>query len=451
MSHLTHCAGRERRKGLPAIPPHATIGDAVPFTVPRIPPMTIRTPSIEPFWNRLPAIARYPFRGAALVSLIVFSLGSLLGLLPGLIGLILGLVVWVASYRYAFEILVRTAHGQMDAPEITTHTESGVVWRFIVLWLLYLILFVACLLIGGWVLGIVAMLLLSLLLPGAIISLAMDGVLGKALDPSTPFAIMSRIGAPYFAAFGLLFVIQLSAATAGGWLAHFMPMLLADLLVMAATLWGLFATFHLMGYLVFQYHDVLGFEPGQTHGKPKLRTRDTDLMETVHAKVADGDVEAAIAQLTAEMRDRAVPGEAHELYRKLLQSRGDKAVLLEHAGVYLNLLMLEKNDRRALSLVRESLDADRTFTPQQAEDGHRLALRARDIGQAQLGIDLWLAMLKRWPRDRARVDWALAVAPRLVQRDRIPLARQVLEYVARDLDAEPKARIEEAIRQMPAA
>ncbi len=413
--------------------------------------MTARTTPIEPFWNRLPDIARYPFRGGALVSLIVFSLGSLLGLLPGLIGLILGIVVWVAAYRYAFEILVRTAHGRMDAPEITTHTDSGVVWRFIVLWLLYLILFVACILIGGPALGIVAILLLSLLLPGAIISLAMDGVLGQALDPKTPFAIMSRIGAPYFAAFGLLFVIQLSAATAEGWLARFMPALVADLLVMAATLWGLFATFHLMGYLVFQYHEALGFEPGEVAGKPKLRTRDTDLMDTVQAKVADGDVEGAIAHLSSEMRDRAVPAEAHELYRKLLRSRGDNASLLEHAGVYLNLLMLEKQERRALSLVRESLDAERTFTPQQAEDGHRLALRARDLGQAQLGIDLWLAMIKRWPRDPARVDWALAAAPLLAQRDRVPLARQMLEYVARDLDAEPKARIDEALAQMPAA
>ncbi|MCX7556735.1 hypothetical protein OS187_07850 [Xanthomonadaceae bacterium JHOS43] len=412
--------------------------------------MTTSRSPVEPFWNRLPDIARYPFRGGALVSLFVFSLGGLLGLLPGLIGLILGLVVWVASYRYAFEILVRTANGQMDAPEIATHTDSGVVWRFILLWLLYVVLFVACLLIGGIALGTVAMLLLCLLLPGAIISLAMEGSLGKAIDPSTPFAIMSRIGAPYFAAFGLLFVIQISAATASGWLTHFIPAILADLLVMATTLWGLFATFHLMGYLVFQYHEALGFDPGGAHEKPALRTRDTDLMDAVEAKVADGNVDAALAQLTSEMRDRAVPGKTHELYRKLLRSRNDATALLEHAGLYLNLLMLEKQERRALALARESLDLDRTFTPQQSEDGHRLALRGKDLGQTQLAIDLWLAMLKRWPRDRARVDWALAVAPLLVQRDRIPLARQILEYVARDVDAEPKARIEATLAQLPA-
>ena len=121
---------------------------------------------IEPFWNHQPEIARYPFRGAALVALVTFSLVSLLGLLPG-IGWLLGIVVLAASYRYAFEILVCTAHGRMEAPEITTHTGCGVVWRFIVLWLLYLILIVASMMIGGIGLNIVAMLLLCLLLPGA--------------------------------------------------------------------------------------------------------------------------------------------------------------------------------------------------------------------------------------------------------------------------------------------
>lgn len=405
----------------------------------------------EPFWNRLNQIALYPFRGAALVSLITFSVASLLGLLPGLVGWILGAVVWLATWRYAFEILVRTAHGQMDAPEITTHTESGVVWRFLALYVLMLILILAAMLIGGIGLGVIAILLLSLLLPGAIISLAIDGSLGRAMDPTTALEIMRRIGPPYFAAFGLLFVIQTSAATAGHWLQMLMPVLLADLLLRAATLWGLFATFHLMGYLVFQYHEELGFEPGEIHGKPTLRTRDTDLMEEAQALVADGQTDAAIARLQDEMRDRAVPLDAHELYRKLLRSRNDKGALLQHAGLYLNLLILEKQDRRALAVMRECLDAERTFTAQQPEDGHRLALRARDTGQAQLAIDIWLAMLKRWPREPARVDWALDVTSLLVQRDRVPLARQLLDFIARDLEPEAKARITQAIAKLPAS
>ena len=407
------------------------------------------TQTTLPFWNRLPEIARYPFRGAALISLIVFSLGSLLGLLPG-IGWILRIVIWLATYRYAFEILLRTAHGRMDAPEITAHADANVAWYFLGLWVVYFLIFLAAGLIAGPIGAILAMLVLTLLLPGAIISLAIDGVLGHAINPSTAFGIMSRIGAPYFAAFGLLFVIQTSAGTAEYWLSQHVP-LLSRPLATAAAVWGIFAAFHLMGYLIFQYHEALGFEPGDGFGKPRLRNRDTDLLDEAQALVADGQTDAAIARLAEDMRERAVPIEAHELYRKLLRAKGDGDALLAHAPPYLNLLLLERQDRRALGLARESLDANRDFTAHQPEDGHRLAQRARDSGQAQLAIDLWLAMIKRWPRDPARAEWALDAAALLAQRDRLTQARQLLQHAAHGLDEAPRRRLEDALARLPAA
>ncbi len=402
---------------------------------------------VNPFWNQLPEIIRYPFQGAALISLIVLSLCSVLGLLPG-IGWLLRIVLWLAAYRYAFEILLRTAHGRMDPPEITANTDSGVVMGYLGLWIIFFVLVIAAALLFGPFGMILAMLVLTLALPGCIISLAIDGVLGHALNPATPLAIMSRIGAPYFAAFVLLFVIQASAAVAEYWLTQTLPLLSVPLAA-AVTLWGLFAAFHLMGYLVHQFGDALGFEPQDAFKRPALRNRDTDLMEETEALVADGQIGEAVARLHAEMRERAVPMEAHELYRKLLHARGEQAELLEHAGLYLNLLMLEKHDRRALGIVRESLDADRNFTPQQVEDAQLLARRARDSGQARLAVDLWMAMIKRWPRDPARVDWALEVSEVLARRDKVTLARQVLEYVSRGVDEASKARIDAALASLP--
>ena len=411
-------------------------------------------PSIqpEPFWNRLNGIALYPFKDAALVTLIVLSVVSVLSLFPGPGGIIFTIVVWFAAYRYAFEILVHTANGQMLPPELTTHTESGVVWRFFGLWILYWVAIQIAAWLAGPIASTLVMLLLTALMPGAIMSLAIDGNLPHAINPATGLEMIRRIGAPYFAAFGLLFVIQVSAENAGGLLARFMPALVAELLVMTTTLWGLFATFHLMGYLVFQYHDVLGFVPEQLGAKPKLRTRDNDLMETVQAHITEGNTDRARALLEEDMRERAVTIDAHELYRKLLKNQDDKAALLKHAIPYLNVLLLEKKDRRALGLLRETLDADPDFTPHQTEDGDRLAQRARDLGQSRLACDLWLAMLKRWPRDPARVDWALSSAELLTQRDLLPLARAVLERSARGLeDEQQQARITEALEQLPAS
>lgn len=403
---------------------------------------------IEPFWNRLGSIALYPLRGAALISLLLYSLLSLLKWLPG-IGWFLSLVVWFAIYRYAFEILLRTANGHLQAPELASYSDSGMVWRFFGLWLLFVATFIAGLLLAGPLAGVTALLALTLLLPGAIIALAMGDNLGHAINPATSLGMIRRIGAPYFVAFGLLFVIQLGAAFAGELLARFMPAGLAELLLTAATLWGLFATFHLMGYLVYQYHNVLGFIPG-VRKLPRLRTRDTDLMDEVEALVSGDEIQAAIARLQDEMRERAVPMETHVRYRQLLRERNDTTGLLEHAGLYLNLLLLDKRDMDALALTREALDADPDFTPLQAEDGHHLALRALGMGRSKLACELWVAMLKRWPRDPARVDWAVAVAPLLAQRNRPGLAHMLLERCARRLDdPEQLARIEASRATLP--
>src|SRR5690606_7569288 len=97
--------------------------------------------------------------------------------------------------------------------------------------------------------------------PGATISLAIDGSLPHALNPGTWFSIMGRIGWPYFAVVVLLFVFQASAANAEALLERVLPSALAGILSMAVTLWGLFATFRLMGYMVLQYHEALGWHP----------------------------------------------------------------------------------------------------------------------------------------------------------------------------------------------
>lgn len=404
----------------------------------------------EPFWSRLRQIALYPLQGTALLSLVVYSTSSLLGFLPG-IGWLLALVVWVAVYQYSFEILVRTANGWMDAPEIATYTDIDVVLRFVVLWLLFTAATLLTAHFAGVSVAMIVMLLLTFVLPGAIISLAIDGVLLHAINPATLFEIIRRIGAPYFVAFALLFVIQLAAENLGGLFARFMPLLFAHLLVMATALWGLFATFHLMGYLVFQYQDVFGFTPGANGTRPKLRNRDDALMESVQVQVAEGDIDASIARLHEEMRERAVPIASHELYRRLLRQRKDEAALVEHAGSYLNLLLLEKKGREALALLRETLMLRPDFTPHQAEDGDHLAQRARASGQVQLAIDIWLAMLKRWSRDPNRSEWAIACAQHLAQRDRLDLAREVLERCRHGLDDPARqVRIDAALAALPA-
>lgn len=409
---------------------------------------TLPAAAPAPFWLRLRAISLYPFRGAALYSLIALTLASLLEYLPG-VGVIVSILVWLGAYKYAFEILRATADGRMDAPEVVLDADNSTVWRMLAMQLL----FMAAILLTGVFAGPVAALLLLLAIafvqPGCIMSLAMDGSLRHAMNPATALAIVARIGWPYLAVFALLFVIEASAMTAGGWLARVMPPVLGDLALTLVLFWGLFAAFHLMGYLIYQCHEALGYEPDLAQG-PLRDSPDAELRGRAEALVREGDTAAARALLADELRSRALELETHELYHRLLREGGDRIALLDHAGMYLNRLLMDKQERRALGLLREALDADPDFLPPQFEQAVQLAGRARLSGQSQLAADVWRALLRRHPRHADAPRWALDAALLLAERlGHDEEARGLLEQaLARSEDAALRAKLEAALKAL---
>ena len=406
-------------------------------------------PTPEPFWQRLRAITLYPFRGAAFYSLLALTLASLLGLVP-VIGWLISLLVWIGAYKYAFEILQATADGRMEAPEVVLGVDDGVVTRLIGMQLVFIAVVVLAMWLGGPVIGLATIAFIAFLQPGCVMSLAIDGSLTHALNPATPLGLVQRIGWPYLAVVGLLFVIQASMFTATVWLAQVMPPLLADLAVTAVAFWGLFAAFHLMGYLVYQFHQVLGYEPRSHHALPGRHTPDAELLAEAEGYVHDGQLGTALELLRGETRSRAVGLETHDLYHRLLRQNGDVAALSEHAREYLNLLLLEKQDRRALGLLRESLDADPDFVPVQIEHAVHLLERARLAGQNQLASDCLQALLRAHPRHPQAPRWGLETALLMLDRmDRDDDARALLAQ-ARERCDDPELldRIDAALKAL---
>lgn len=416
---------------------------------------TPRPPSVPvPFWNRLRPMMLYPLRGASVITLLILTLCSLAAFVP-IVGRLVALLVWMAAYKYAFEILRATADGHEDPPESVLKIESGVVWRLLAMQFVYIVAILLAALFGGPVVGLVAIAAIVFLQPGCIMSLAIDGSLLNALNPATAFGIVARVGWPYLAVFGLLFVIQASVATAGYWMAKFVPLLLGGPLLTLVSFWGLFAAFHLMGYLVYQYHEELGYEPEAHRNRlPALYDRDGDLLERAQELVRDGHNDAAMEHLRGEIRTRAVTPAVHDLYHRLLRSAGAPlAERSEHSRQYLNLLMIEKQEARALGVLREALDADPDFAPMQTEHGERLAERARMSGQSQTAADTLRALLRHSPKHPAAPRWALDAALLLVDRlGRDDEARVLLEQaIARCEDEQLREKLEAALKPLQPA
>ncbi len=403
----------------------------------------------EPFWLRLPAITFYPLHGPALYALIALALCTLLGMLPG-IGLILSIIVWVGIYRYAFEVLRETANGRLTSPEHTFNTSDGTVLRLLALMILMGIFVVMMGALFGATVALLTLAVVALMQPGCVISLAMDGSLRTALNPATSITLAVRIGWPYLAAFALLFVIQASAMTAGHWLNKLMPPIIGDLLVNFFSVWGLFSTFHLLGYLVFQYHEVLGFEPEGEAAPLSRNAPDEALLDEAEHLVREGHPDAAMDSLRAAIRSRAVDLQVHELYHRLLRRNGASEALREHGRHYITRLLAETQDRQALQVLRELLETDPEFTPADPDQATSLLERARLSGQMQLQLDAQLAMLKAWPRAAQAPQWALQSALLLAERySRDDDARALLEdALSRCDDPEQRRKLEAAQRAL---
>lgn len=394
--------------------------------------------------HQLRDTALYPFRGPALAAMAALVLFSLLTALPG-IGWVFAIILWVATYKYAFEILRTSADGRDEPPEVIGSAETSTVLRFLVLQILFGLMLVATLIFLGIAAFVVLLVILTLAQPGATISLAMDGSLAHALKPSTWLAIMGRIGWPYFGVVVLLFVFQASAAGAEALLARVLPSLLAGLLTLLFTLWGLFATFRLMGVMVLQHREALGWIPEYLGIREARDGPDQGLLEQANGLVEAGEAGQARALLAEELRSRAVGEPVHDLYRRLLRQADDRAALLEHGRLYLNLLLATGNERKALELLRDCLALDRNFAPMQEEQGEALLAAADQRSDSRLGLDLRLALHAAFPRHPRSTHWATEAARLLVEKfgreqEALRLLERTDAQVADDDDAQRAER-----------
>ncbi|WP_297834263.1 hypothetical protein [Thermomonas sp.] len=369
-----------------------------------------------PFWRRPGAIALYPLRGAALVTLILLTVLGMLGWLPSS-GWIFSIIVYFAGYKYAFEILLRTANGDDRPPEVSIEAQNGAVWRLLGVLLALSIGVKLAFFAGIPAAGVLALALFTFIQPAVTALLATGDGLFTALNPANAVRMIDRIGAAYFVVAAALLLIQIAVVLASASLASNLPGFLASLWIDALFFWGLFASFHLLGLAMYQYHDALGYTPSRhANALPTPQDRDRALLDQVSIHASHGDPAGAIALLRDELRERPLAPAVHERYRQLLREAGDSEALDAHAGLYIAMLAQSKQDRLALGALREALDANPHFSRLDPELREGLVRRALELGQSRLAVDAMQALLRADPRHPDATGWALQAAQLLQDR-----------------------------------
>jgi len=391
---------------------------------------SVRAAEVVPFWNRLREIALYPAHPASLTTILVLALCHLVTNLP--LGFLFDLLVWVALYKYAFECLRATANGRMEPPEIALAVDDALGWAQVKLQFVFVAINLAAFIWLGPVGGGIVSIVLAFALPGAIMSLAMDENLLLALNPATWFAVAARLGWAYVAVAALYFVFNMSKHYAEALVLPILPAVLSEVVFYFMTHYVVVATFHLMGYLIHQYADDIGYEPEPQ--QPLTRGKidpDQPLLDEAAELVRDGKPEAAADMLGQAIKGRGGSETMHAQYRKLLALLGRRDEQLKHGREWIDVLLAQDKDRRAVDIARDCLEIDPAFELSNPDDVSRVAQKAVDVGQTQVALKLVSTYIKTHPKHRDVPRNALLAAKVLVDRlGKEDVAKKLLDQVA---------------------
>lgn len=395
-----------------------------------------------PFWERMRPMLAYPLQGEALLTISVLAVLRVLGFVPGM-GWLLNIIITAALFKYAAEVLSNTANGNMEAPT-GYGTPDSVGWVVlkvqVLMWILAVVLVIALAAMGAREAAWIPAIAIALGAPAALMSAAIDQDTWGALNPAMWWATITRIGWPYIGASLLCLVVMYSEANAQSMLVPFLPGPLAIIGHYFIGHYATIVTFHLLGYLVYQYRDELGYEikTNTPTALPRPLDRDQAILDESERLAADGKTVEAAQALGAHINERGGTDAAHLRYRKLLTLHNDQAGLDLHARQYLNVLIARDRWRPALEFWAECRTSNAELWPSDPDQVRELVEQARTHGQPALALKFANGFARAFPKHTCvplvHLLVAKALAESLGQRDE---ARNLLDATA---SAYPKSK-----------
>jgi tetratricopeptide (TPR) repeat protein len=250
-----------------------------------------------------------------------------------------------------------------------------------------------------------------LLTPAMIIVLVVSNSLLKALNPVAFGTIAYRIGWGYLLMYLFLSLLYGAPAYILNNFTSFMAPELRLFLGMAVSNYYTVISYCLMGYVILQYHEEIGYEVNPEDftdqapvlsrgpaaaGDKKLEAREVILNE-VSILMKDGRAEDAIVVLRDSMRKGTADRVLAERYYNLLKVTGRKHEMLSHGVTYLDLLAAADDKGAACDTYRECLALDPQFIPN-PEALFKIAEWCMEEGDAKTGWNAFVRFIKVNPQ-----------------------------------------------------
>ncbi len=356
----------------------------------------------------MPRIFSYPISGHSLILMAVMAVFGMLFSGPGVINAMLKGLMWLLVIKYSFESLKATASGNLKAPPINGKTISddfGKVFKQGVIYAAIFILFGVLSAKVGILVGLVFLVTALFFVPSMIILLVTSGSLIHALNPVVFVGLSVRIGWAYFLMNFFLILLGSAPAYLAQYIIRFLPPDFQILLFGFAKSFYTIVSYHLMGYVILQYHEKIGYQvnyedfqdPGAVQYESAESDPDAAVLREVAPLIQDGRLDQAIDVIKKSTEHQSIHGmELSERYYNLLKMRNRKSELLLHGIRHLDVLTGQNQKNKALNVFSECRKLDGEFLPA-ADSLLKLAEWLNETGKTKTAVAAYNLIVKSYP------------------------------------------------------
>ena len=352
----------------------------------------------DAFWRRLEASFQYPLNTETIIFIVLMAfLTTIASFLP--LAFIWQLMLTGAFMKYCFTCLEKTAGGSNKTPDITAAYDGGIVIALQLLAMLVIII-ASTMGIYFWLGAGMATLVGAVIIcctPAILINFAFTEHILAAINPFKVMSIIVAVGLPYGLLLGLIMVMMGSVGVVNQLIGNELSLLSIGMQSVVSNYYTI-VTFHIMGYMIFQYQDQFGFVAhNENHKSSKVRTFAERSLAKIDIAVKEGDYDKAIELFHSAIKQDSENNVLCNQYFEFLLALHNKSRIDEYASFYFRFLNETQREDLINLSYKKILKVYPDFMPNNPEDRIMLAKECQQSGDPRSALKLLTGFKKAHP------------------------------------------------------
>ena len=402
---------------------------------------------IRPFWQRIHQFFLYPLQfPPMLFMLLLIVINIVLNKLPAdkmPFGILVEIAMFMLFIKYAYVVLEHTAQGYLRAQRIqgkmlTENLETPFKQIFIVF--LFLIFLSELAALDSVALIYIGLFVTALVFPASVMVLAVEHRFFRAINPIRLLEVIHRLGSAYFIMCLYILLVLVGAMEVTNLMVEYLPTSIYLPVGNFIIMYFILVMFNMMGYVIYQYHEKLGYSIEQEYSEAGSWPHETEpALREVEILFHEGKLDEVRKRLISMIQEH--PGNLlyRERLHRLIQKSGDMEGLRNYSADYLVRLILEDRPSEAIRVFSDCYKLDKNFKFGNGRQRFLMAQLLNKNGQSRAALNLLTDLHVDFPGYEGIPQAYLLVAKIMCESfNEDEKARQVLNFLQNKYPTHPR-------------